>query len=56
MEIFKKKLFIYIIIIIGLVTALNLNKNNITPILPTEYIIYTDIFSNKKAERLLLYK
>ena len=36
--------------------ALNLNKNNVTPILPIEYAIYTDIFSNKKTGRLLLYK
>ena len=36
--------------------ALNLNKNNITFILPTEYAVYINIFSNKKAGRLLLYK
>ena len=36
--------------------ALNLNKNSVTPILPTKYAVYTNIFSNKKTERLLLYK
>ena len=36
--------------------ALNLNKNNVTPILSTEYAVYIDIFLNKKAGRLLLYK
>ena len=55
-ETLQKELLIYIIIIINLVTALNLNKNNVTPILPTEYAVYIDIFSNKKIRRLLLYK
>ena len=36
--------------------ALNLNKNNVTSILSIEYAVYTDIFSNKKIKRLLLYK
>ena len=39
-----------------MVTALNLNKNNITSILSIEYAIYIDIFSNKEIKRLLLYK
>ena len=55
-EILQKELSVYIIIIIGLVAALNLNKNNVTPILSIEYAVYTDIFSNKKIKRLLLYK
>ena len=39
-----------------MVAALNLNKNNVTPILSIKYAVYIDIFSNKKTERLLLYK
>ena len=36
--------------------TLNLNKNNVAPILSIEYAVYTNIFSNKKIKRLLLYK
>ena len=39
-----------------MVAALNLNKNNVTPILFIKYAVYTDIFSNKEIRRLLLYK
>ena len=36
--------------------ALNLNKNSVMFVLPIEYAVYIDIFSNKKTGRLLLYK
>ena len=37
-------------------TALNLNKNSVTPVLSIKYAVYIDIFSNKEIRRLLLYK
>ena len=36
--------------------ALNLNKDNVTPILSIKYVVYINIFSNKEIKRLLLYK